>query len=174
MGFTGSTNWNAPSDGVLELLNNAGTNFGRLQFGGTTASFPSLKRSAATLAVRLADDSADAALTAAASTFSGVTTTAGRIVARTTVNDTIYTTVASDEIIEYIALTAPRTVTLLTAVGRAGQKFTIKDGVGAAAAQNITIATTSAQTIDGASTKVISSNYGSINVYSNGANWLTF
>jgi len=45
------------SDGVLKLLNNAGTDFGRLQFGGTTSSFPALKRSSAELHVRLADDS---------------------------------------------------------------------------------------------------------------------
>jgi hypothetical protein len=46
------------SNGVIGLYNSATTDFGRLQFGGTTSSFPSLKRSSATLQVRLADDSA--------------------------------------------------------------------------------------------------------------------
>jgi|694.fasta_scaffold149140_2 hypothetical protein len=48
-----------------------------LTFGGTTSSFPSLKRSGTTLAVRLADDTADAPLTASAlvSTASPVNTT---------------------------------------------------------------------------------------------------
>lgn len=50
------------SDGVFVLLDNAGTNFGRLQFGGTTSSFPALKRSSATIQARLADDSDFAAV----------------------------------------------------------------------------------------------------------------
>lgn len=53
------------ADGVLLMRDSAGTSFGRLQFGGTTASFPAIKRSAATLAFRLADDSADAGITTA-------------------------------------------------------------------------------------------------------------
>jgi hypothetical protein len=55
----------ASADGVFRLLNGAATDFGRLQFGGTTASFPALKRSSAALIVRLADDSANAALESA-------------------------------------------------------------------------------------------------------------
>lgn len=35
----------SPSDGVITMWNNAQTDFNRLQFGGTTAAFPSLKRS---------------------------------------------------------------------------------------------------------------------------------
>lgn len=45
------------ADGRIGLYNNAGNNFDRLQFGGTTSSFPSLKRSSAILQARLADDS---------------------------------------------------------------------------------------------------------------------
>ena len=52
------------SSGVLLLDNNGGTDFGRLQFGGTTSSFPSLKRSATALQCRLADDTAFAPLEA--------------------------------------------------------------------------------------------------------------
>lgn len=48
---------NSPSDGVLLLTNAAATDFGRLQFGGTTSSFPALKRSSTVLQSRLADDS---------------------------------------------------------------------------------------------------------------------
>ena len=46
----------SPSDGVLRLSNYAITDFDRIQFGGTTASFPALKRSGAGLQIRLADD----------------------------------------------------------------------------------------------------------------------
>lgn len=45
------------SSGVFSLLDGAGTAFNRLQFGGTTSSFPALKRSSTTLQARLADDS---------------------------------------------------------------------------------------------------------------------
>ena len=78
IGATQSFAWSArssilsPSDGVIRLNNAATTDFSRLQFGGTTSSFPSLKRSSTTLAVRLADDSADAPITASNGTFSGI------------------------------------------------------------------------------------------------------
>ena len=48
----------APSDGVLLLQDNANTSFGRLQLGGTTSSFPSIKRNGAAIEFRVADDSA--------------------------------------------------------------------------------------------------------------------
>jgi len=61
----------SPSDGVIELTNNAQTAFTRLQFGGTTSSFPAIRRTTTALNVVLADNSADAAMTAAGGTFSG-------------------------------------------------------------------------------------------------------
>ena len=61
----------SPTDGVMTISNNAGTDFARLQLGGTTSSFPAIKRSSAAIAFRLADDSADAAITAAGATLSG-------------------------------------------------------------------------------------------------------
>lgn len=58
------------------------------------------------------------------------------------------------------------TVTLPTAVGRAGQIYVIKNsGTG-----TITVATASAQTIDGSSTKSLSQ-YNVIILSSNGSNW---
>lgn len=65
------------SSGVLTLHDSALSDFGRLQFGGTTSSFPALKRSSTTLQVRLADDSADAPLSASTGTFSGSVACAG-------------------------------------------------------------------------------------------------
>ena len=62
-GSLGAVLWNgygvlkARADGVFSFTNDAGTDFGRLQLGGTTSSFPALKRSTTTLQVRLADDS---------------------------------------------------------------------------------------------------------------------
>lgn len=48
------------ANGRFLLTNTGGTDFDLLQFGGITTSFPSLKRSGATILVRLADDSGDA------------------------------------------------------------------------------------------------------------------
>jgi hypothetical protein len=62
IGWTSSTQLNNSStDGILRVTNNAGTDFTRMQFGGTTSSFPALKRSTTTLQFVLADDSGFAA-----------------------------------------------------------------------------------------------------------------
>lgn len=63
------------------------------------------------------------------------------------------------------------TITLPTAQLRAGRTYTIKDESGAAATNNITVATEGSETIDGAATDVISDNYGAKTYYSDGANW---
>lgn len=56
---TGRMLLNTPdSNGVVKIGNAGGTDFDRLQFGGTTSSFPALKRSTTILQARLADDSA--------------------------------------------------------------------------------------------------------------------
>lgn len=67
--FSGQSQIKSPSDGVLELLNAAGTGFTSEQYGGTTASFPEIKRNLTALNFRLADDSADAPITSAAHTI---------------------------------------------------------------------------------------------------------
>jgi hypothetical protein len=72
-------------DGILRLTNIGDSGFDRLQFGGTTSSFPALKRSSAILQARLADDSGyttmDAQLRAqgTAPATTGATGTAGDI-----------------------------------------------------------------------------------------------
>lgn len=48
----------SPASGNIRLTNSAGTDFGRLQLGGTTASFPAIKRNLTSIQARLADDSA--------------------------------------------------------------------------------------------------------------------
>lgn len=53
----------APSNGNILLQNAAATDFGLLQFGGTTASFPALKRSDTAIQFKLADDTAFAPIT---------------------------------------------------------------------------------------------------------------
>lgn len=57
--WTGRSVLTSPANGNIRLTNQAGTDFGLAQFGGTTSSFPALKRSTTGLIARLADDSAD-------------------------------------------------------------------------------------------------------------------
>lgn len=71
----------SPADGVITLQNNAQTDFARLQLGGTTSSFPAIKRNAAAINFRLADDSADAAIVSSTATHTAAapTVSAGQI-----------------------------------------------------------------------------------------------
>lgn len=58
-----STQWNnmgaifPTSDGVVEITNNGGNDFGRLMFGGTSASFPAISKSGNSFQLRVADNS---------------------------------------------------------------------------------------------------------------------
>lgn len=76
-GVSGRSGIKSSADGLVELFNAARTGFTRLNFGGTTSSFPALKVSSTTLQHRLADDSADGPMSAAAGTFSGTLTSNG-------------------------------------------------------------------------------------------------
>ena len=75
-----------------------------------------------------------------------------------------YTVSSTDEIV--VQTTSGTTTTLPTAVGFNGRKFTIKN----ASAGNITINTTSSETIDGQLTQILAT-YNSISVVSNGTNY---
>jgi hypothetical protein len=78
-----------------------------------------------------------------------------------------YPIVATDDVV--ICTSGTFTVTLLTAVGRSGKRFTVKNlGTGV-----ITMASTSAQTIDGAaaaSTQLFQ--FDALTFESDGANWV--
>jgi len=79
--FGNRTQIKSSGDGLLELTDSGGTTFSRLNFGGTTSSFPSIRRTTTALNIRLADNSADAALTALSistsqATFMHITTAA--------------------------------------------------------------------------------------------------
>lgn len=79
----------SPSDGVLRIANSAQTDFSRLQFGGTTSSFPSIKRSTTSLQVRLADDSADAGITMSTIGASGIVTVSNATDSTTTTSGSL-------------------------------------------------------------------------------------
>jgi hypothetical protein len=61
------------ANGILALYNGGFNDFNRLQFGGTTSSFPSLQRNGSELRVRLADDSGFTAIRVSQIGFNGAT-----------------------------------------------------------------------------------------------------
>lgn len=71
--FSGRSTIASPADGVILFQNNANSDFTSFKLGGTTSSFPSIKRNSTAINIRLADDSADAPLTAGATTIGGGT-----------------------------------------------------------------------------------------------------
>jgi len=83
-----------------------------------------------------------------------------------------YTAKAGDRLIG-VNRAGTVTITLATAEVRKGRIYTIKDESGAAAANNITVATQGSETIDGSATDTISEDYGSKIYYSDGSNWFT-
>jgi hypothetical protein len=83
-------------------------------------------------------------------------------------------TSASQTIIGVTSTAATRTITLATADTVAGRVIIVKDESGGAGTNNITVTTQGGQTIDGAASITISSNYGVVRVYSDGTNWFTF
>ncbi len=94
---------------------------------------------------------------------------AGAIATAVATKTAAATLTAGESVILADAASAAFTVTLPTAVGITGRQYTIKRINGGS--NNVTIGTTSSQTIDGAATYVLSVQYDKITVTSNGANW---
>ena len=92
--------------------------------------------------------------------------------AHVTVTAAAYTAKGGDRVIG-VNRAGAVTITLPTAEVRKGRVYTIKDESGAAASNNITVATEGSETIDGASTDVVDINYEAKSYYSDGTNWFT-
>jgi hypothetical protein len=95
-------------------------------------------------------------------------TSSGQVVNTTTPGTYPYTTLNTDYAI-FVTTTTARSVNLL-ASPVTGTTYRIKDITGSAATNHITV-TPAAGTIDGASTYVISTNYGSVDLTYNGSSW---
>ncbi len=95
-------------------------------------------------------------------------TNSGRVIKVTTPGAYPYTTLTTDHLI-LVDTSAARTINLIAAPVT-GTLYYIKDSVGSAAANNITI-TPAAGNIDGAASKTIASNYGSMTIVYNGTEW---
>jgi len=98
-------------------------------------------------------------------------TLGGGVAAATAVTTvtTTYAALSGDSVILANATTAAFTVTLPTAAGATGKAYTVKKTDGSANA--VTLATTSAQTIDGGATATLNYPYTSLTVISDGSNW---
>lgn len=83
-----------------------------------------------------------------------------------------YTLKKTDTVVQGDATSAAFTLTLPTAVGVDGQIYTIKKIKGDTSLNAITIATTSLQTIDGASTTALNTTGETVQVQSDGSNWI--
>jgi hypothetical protein len=101
--------------------------------------------------------------------INGTLSTAGTIQAFSA-KTSAHTILTSDEIITGDATSAIFTITLPTAVGKAGQTYTIKRINSGANA--VTVGTTTSQTIDGSTTYALSAQYKYVKVVSDGANWI--
>ena len=95
-------------------------------------------------------------------------TTSGRTVNVTTPGAYPYTTLTTDYLI-LVDTSSARTITPLASPAT-GTTYRIKDNVGSAAANNITV-TPSGKNIDGAASFVINTNWGSVDITYNGTQW---
>jgi len=85
-----------------------------------------------------------------------------------------YTSLGSDSYIAVTSTASARTINLIAAATfGAGNILEIADESGGAGTNNITIDANSTETIDGALTKVINSNYGSVRLRCTGTGWQT-
>jgi hypothetical protein len=101
--------------------------------------------------------------------LNGITTAAGIRQALTT-KTAAYTLTTLDYTVLGNATTASFSLTLPTSVGATGQVYIIKKVD--STANTVTITTTSSQTIDGSSSKVLSYQYDGFQLQSDGANWM--
>lgn len=93
----------------------------------------------------------------------------------TIVNAATYDLLPEDHILSvtYTGTGAVTSLTLPTAQTLKGRMVVVKDAGGNAGTNNITIDTEGSELIDGSATKVISTNYGVVTLYSDGTDWFT-
>ncbi|MEE9198472.1 MAG: hypothetical protein V3U26_01605 [Dehalococcoidia bacterium] len=85
-----------------------------------------------------------------------------------------YTTTDADAIVPVDTTGGAVTITLGSATVEAGRITIVKDVGGSAGTSSITVDTEGTETIDGAASAAISTDYGVLRLYSDGSNWFTF
>lgn len=91
-----------------------------------------------------------------------------------TATATDYDILESDYMIGVTSTAAARAIRLMSGTVRAGRTYIVKDESGACSANNITVSTEGAETIDGAASIVMSTDYQTVRLYCDGTNWFTF
>jgi hypothetical protein len=162
-------------DGVNGLLTNNSVPTSAIQdLAVTTAK---LADAAVTSAKLASDASVDANRPVNTNNIRDVAVTRAKLAAGavgtevvTAVKTSTYSITSADDVIPCSVSGGAFTVTLPTAVGVSGKRYTIKR-TDQTLANALTIATTSAQTIDGATTRKLMTQYESVTVESDGSNW---
>lgn len=100
----------------------------------------------------------------------GPVTTSARFIKRVAIanTETSYTITTDDYLIGCDTVNNAITITLPLASTAANQTFYVVDETGDASTNNITIATSGSDTLNGAPNKIISTDYTSIQIYSDG------
>lgn len=93
--------------------------------------------------------------------------------ARRNLADANTTIATSDYLVALTSNTSAHTFTLPLASTMTDQEVVVKDQAGNAATFNLTIVRSGSNTIDGATSQVINTNYGKFTFYSDGTNWFT-
>ena len=173
-GFTSRAKIYSPADGIVRLADAVGTDFNRLQFGGTSNLFPSLKRSGAALHARLANDSDYANFTckvlSATEVSTALLTLTGGLNVDYTVVSAAYLVLVSDRILVGSHATVGFTITLPTAASADGQYLSVKNRNNAP----VTVAANGAeQILTSAFVSSVTLNLGeSMDIISDGIQWL--
>jgi len=107
-------------------------------------------------------------------TLNGTVTFAAGITLKHVSKTSDYSATVDDCVIGVDTSSGTVTVTLPSAGAVAGKVFVINDEGGAAATNNVVVATEGSETIDGSSSASITSNYGTLRLYSDGSNFFTF
>ena len=152
--------------GVQALVSNTASAVNYLQLtGAATGAAPTLSAqgSDANISLTLTTKGTGIVQTAATLKYAGV-------ISGLSTKTAAYTLVATDHTVLGNATTASFSLTLPTSVGATGQVYIIKKVD--STANTVTITTTSSQTIDGSTSKVLSYQYDGFQLQSDGANWM--
>lgn len=104
-------------------------------------------------------------------TITGQLVVNGSQVLKRTATATSYTALLTDYLIAVTSTASSRTISLPAASTASGIVYIIKDESGGAGTNNIVINPDGSETIEGALTYALSTNYGSITIYCNGTTW---
>lgn len=124
----------SPADGQILIQNTANTDFSRLQFGGTTSSFPAIGRSTTDFVAELADGTAGGTMIMSGSAMVGsltkLTLTQGAI-GMSKITASASAPGAAGAKFEVVCGTNAGTAKLIMAAGTSGTAVTVVDNVGA-------------------------------------------